>query len=572
MSEKRHSRSPVVLVVGEQSEFVSQLIRDLAGEGFRFRATDDDDTLVDEIHRLDPDCAMLSEQLITRQALEACSRIRATFDGGELPYLPLLYLHGGRGVKPRLDAVRAGADAVQQKPYHPEELALRLRYLCAFGRRMAATGEPLPDDKRFLDDQTGFYNRNYLVRRLQEEFKRVERFKEPLSCIVAEIDGLHAIEKKLGLLERDAAVESVARVLSRTSRGNNILAHVAEGRFGILLPNSEVPGAIAFAERVRESIQTHFAGLDRFSPPLTITLGISSYPHNHLERPEQLLALAESALASVQKMGRNRYFLCSQKNNLEFITSSTRWKPASHERPARSRSGSPQLPSQVKEHQLAGSASALLRALGQFDPAVRTRCRHTALYAVELGRRLLSKPQSIRLLKYSALLHDLGTIGEPHTVQEAANAETAERAERSVEIIRPLGLPDEALRIIRHRDEWFDGSGAPRGLAGREIPLGSRIIAICTTLDTLTGSRLRPDTNRMERVAGELEQMAGTRLDPDLVKLLLANLEAVMSRTAEQGAGDPDSVEELMLRKTDYPYPKPISRRRNYRLLKNNGE
>lgn len=572
MSNTDHGRSPVVLVVGEQSEFLSRLSRELAGEGFRFRDTVFGDTLIDEVHRLAPDCAVISERLLTREALDACNRIRITFDGGELPYLPLLYLHGGRGVKARIEAVRAGADAVLQKPYHQEELTLRLRYLCSFGRRMARAGEPLPEDKRFLDDLTGFYNRNYLVRRLQEEFKRVERFKEPLSCIVAEIDGLSAIEKKQGLLERDAAVESVARVLARTSRGNNILAHVAEGRFGILLPNSEVPGAIAFAERVRESIQTHFAGQARFSPPLTITLGISSYPHNHLERPEQLLALAESALASVQKMGRNRYFLCSQKNNLEFITSSTRWKPASHDRPARTRSGSPQLPTQVKEHQLAGSVSSLLRALGQFDPAARTRCRHTALYAVELGRRLLSKPQSIRLLKYSALLHDMGAIGEPTTVEGAADGAAAERAERSVEIIRPLGLPEEALRIVRHQDEWIDGSGTPGGLTGREIPLGSRILALSRNLDALTGSKLRPEGDRMERVAAELEQMAGSRLDADLVKLLLANLDAVITRTAEQGAGDPDSVEELMLRKTDYPYPKPISRRRNYRLLKNNGE
>jgi len=566
MDQQDQNQTPVVMVVGEQSGFVVEMARTLEQEGFRFSAPEADSALLDQIRRESPDCVLLSEMLITRKALEICASIRTAFDGSDLPYMPVLYLHGGRGVKSRMEAVRAGADAVQQKPYDLRELALRLRYLCGLRRRMAQATEPLPEDKRFLDDQTGFYNRNYLVRRLQEEFKRVERFKEPLSCIVAEIDGLHAIERKQGLFERDAAVESVARVLAQTSRGNNILTHVAEGRFGILLPNSEVPGAIAFAERVREGIQTHFTGQKRFSPPLTITLGIACYPHNHLERPEQLLALAESALASVQKMGRNRYFLCSQKNNLEFITSSLRWRPKNHEKPARSRSSAAaaNLAPQVKEHQLAGAASALLRALGHHNPAARTRCRHTALYAVEVGRRLLSKPQSIRVLKYAALLHDLGVIGDQ-------SVETG-RVERAVEILRPLGLPEEALRIIRHQDESYDGSGTPHRLRGREIPLGSRIITVCRLLDTLTGSHLRPDAEQLEAAAQTLEEQAGSRLDPELVKVLLNNLEAVVAQAAEQGAGDPDSVEELLLRKTDYPYPKPIARRRNYRLLKNNGE
>jgi two-component system cell cycle response regulator len=569
MSDQQSSQAHTILVIGEQSGFVDQLAAALEEDGFRFCAPQTSDALLDEIRRLGPDCVILSERLTTRQALDLCSTIRTAFDGSGLSYVPLLYLHGGRGVKPRLEAVRSGADAVQQKPFDRQEVMLRLQYLCGLKRRMEQATEPLPEDKRFLDDQTGFYNRNYLVRRLQEEFKRVERFKEPLSCIVAEVDGLQAIERKTGLFERDAAIESVSRVLAKTSRGNNILAHVAEGRFGILLPNSEVSGAIAFAERVRESIQTHFAGRERFTPPLTITLGISCYPHNHLERPEQLLALAESALVSVQKMGRNRYFLCSQKNNLEFISSSMRWKPKSHDRPSRRRTSASQLVPQVNQYQLAGAASALLRALGLHDQASRTRCRHTALYAVELGRRLLSKPQSIRVLKYSALLHDLGSIGGPG---ESADTPGTDRIERGVEILRPLGLPEEALRIIRHQGERFDGSGTPHRLHGREIPLGSRILALCRTFDLLTGSHLRPESEVLEAAADKLEHLSGNQLDPELVKILLANLDSIAGHAAEQGAGDPDSVEELLLRKTDYPYPKPIARRRNYRLLKNNGE
>jgi len=569
MSTTIQSHQSIILVIGEWSPFMDQFAVAMAEDGFIFRTPASGDSLLDEIRTLDPDCVVLSETLLTRKALDTCSRIRTAFDGSQLPYMPLLYLHGGRGVKPRLEAVRAGADKVQQKPYDTQELALRLRYLTSLKRRMGQAGEILPEDKRFLDDQTGFYNRNYLVRRLQEEFKRVERFKEPLSCIVAEIDGLQTIERRRGLLERDAAIESVSRVLARTSRGNNIMAHVAEGRFGILLPNCEVPGAIAFAERVRESIQTHFAGLKRFAPPLTITLGISSYPHNHLEKPEQLLALAETALSSVQKMGRNRYFLCSQKNNLEFITSSLRWKPGGREKPSRRR-GSGSLAPQVKEHQLAGAASALLRALGLSDPESRTRCRHTALYAVELGRRLLSKPQSIRVLKYSALLHEVGGIGRQSDGTATITAE--EVLTRGVEVLRPLGLPEEALRIIRHLHEHFDGSGTPQQLGGREIPLGSRILAVARTFDQLVGPGLRPSAEKLAAAAEPLRQLAGTVLDPELVKVLLNNIEAVAHQATEQGAGDPDSVEELLLRKTDYPYPKPIARRRNYRLLKNKGE
>ena len=95
MSDHNQNREHTILVIGERSGFVDQLAQSLEDEGFRFCSPRTDDALLDEIRRLGPDCVVLSERLTTRQALNLSSKIRTAFDGTNLPYVPLLYLHGG---------------------------------------------------------------------------------------------------------------------------------------------------------------------------------------------------------------------------------------------------------------------------------------------------------------------------------------------------------------------------------------------------------------------------------------------------------------------------------------------
>lgn len=564
------------LIVGpknDSGEMVEAILRD-AGSGVLF--LDIDDGVDDEIRRSHPDLLVINVGVPPRQGLELCGSIRRCSDRGLQRYLPIMFLQPARNKKARLEALRAGADVVQQNPFHSGELTLRIGYLLELSGRLRSQVEPDPEDTGFLDDQTDFYNRAFLLRRLREEFKRTERFQEPLSCVVTQIDGLDSAQKRYGRFEHRNIITMMARILSETSRGNNILAHLAPGLFCFLLPNTAASGAIAYAERLRETIQARFARMERFDPPITLTLGISSYPHNKVDEPTQLLALAENALSRARKMGRNRYFLCSQKSNLEFISSSFRWQPAKTDGPWAARRDQFEILPQLKEIQMANSVISLLRALELKDASTWRHSWKVALFAIEIGRRILSTPQSIRVLKYAAFLHDVGKIGIPERILSKGSAlSTSEMAlmkshpEMGVNIVKPLGLPDEVVQVIFHHHESYDGNGYPYGLRGEEIPLGARILAVADAFEALTTSRSYRHHRSVEEAAREIEEHAGSQFDPRIVTHVVRDLDLIVRQAEEISSAADSGLDEVVLKKVDYPYPKPIAAGK--RFLKEQG-
>ena len=72
--------------------------------------------------------------------------------------------------------------------------------------------------------------------------------------------------------------------------------------------------------------------------------------------------------------------------------------------------------------------------------------------------------------------------------------------------------------IVQHHHEWWDGSGYPDGISGNEIPLESRIIAVCDAFDSMTSSSSYRDAMTLDEALAELEACRGTQFDPDLVE------------------------------------------------------
>ena len=96
----------------------------------------------------------------------------------------------------------------------------------------------------------------------------------------------------------------------------------------------------------------------------------------------------------------------------------------------------------------------------------------------------------------------------------------------ALDILAPLKfLPQEKV-IIRHHHERYDGGGYPDGLRGRDIPLGSRIMAIADSFDAMNSNRpYRPPLPK-EKIISELERAKGTQFDPEVVDIFLGILKA----------------------------------------------
>ncbi len=149
----------------------------------------------------------------------------------------------------------------------------------------------------------------------------------------------------------------------------------------------------------------------------------------------------------------------------------------------------------------------------------------TAGYAFALGQALDLPHDALRDLHFAALLHDIGLLtvpadilskGGPLTGDEYAAVQSHPRA--AAELLEPIRFLRQAAILIAHHHERWDGFGYPYGLRGQFIPLGSRILAVADTFDALATRRLAAaEVFDHETALAQLQAMAGSQLDPDLV-------------------------------------------------------
>jgi HD-GYP domain-containing protein (c-di-GMP phosphodiesterase class II) len=127
------------------------------------------------------------------------------------------------------------------------------------------------------------------------------------------------------------------------------------------------------------------------------------------------------------------------------------------------------------------------------------------------------------------VLHDLGKIGvkeavlnKPGRLTEEEFAEIVGHPEKAVEILEPIDFYKPIFPAIRHHHERFDGKGYPSRLAGKNIPLPSRIMTIADTFDAMTSTRAYRKALPVADAIAEIRRCTGTQFDPDIVPAFLA--------------------------------------------------
>jgi len=167
------------------------------------------------------------------------------------------------------------------------------------------------------------------------------------------------------------------------------------------------------------------------------------------------------------------------------------------------------------------SGTALAEAVERRDPYTGGHLRRVVAYSLLLGRELGLEPAALEEIRLGATLHDIGKIAVPDAILGKPAALTPEEVEvmrrhpvDGAEIVGRIGSLGPVLPIVRSHHERIDGRGYPDGLAGDEIPLAVRIVAVADTYDAITTSRpYRPGLSP-ERAAEEIAGDAGTRLCP----------------------------------------------------------
>ena len=151
------------------------------------------------------------------------------------------------------------------------------------------------------DALTGLYIRRYLDLFLKNEILRSRRFSHSLSVIMADIDHFKEYNDLFGHPAGDEALQHIAHCLVNGRRGADIVVRIGGEEFAIILPETDINGALKVAERVRGAI----AGMTSLKRQITISLGIAELGEQILEA-ETLLGRADQALYEAKRKGRNR--------------------------------------------------------------------------------------------------------------------------------------------------------------------------------------------------------------------------------------------------------------------------
>jgi len=173
-------------------------------------------------------------------------------------------------------------------------------------------------------------------------------------------------------------------------------------------------------------------------------------------------------------------------------------------------------------------AKVLAYTLEEKDPYTSGHSERVCYYSDFISKRLSFQPKDRTELQIASYLHDIGKIGisnrfinKKGTLSSTDWAIIRQHSNKSIELLAPLKLSSNILSFIQHHHEHYDGTGYPDGLAGEQIPIGSRIIAISDAYDSMTSNRpyRKPFSNEEART--ELNKCSGKQFDPKLITIFL---------------------------------------------------
>lgn len=188
------------------------------------------------------------------------------------------------------------------EPFRTEELgvAVSLASLVASALRNAERFEALRE-RVDRDSLTGLANHRRFWVVLDRELERADRYARPLSVVMIDVDGFKEFNDAHGHIAGDAALARIAALIQNSCRNSDRPARYGGDEFAVVLPETSLEGARAFAEKMRQSVEEQrFAG-----DGLTVSIGLSAYPADG-KLPRPLVAAADENLYASKQTGRNR--------------------------------------------------------------------------------------------------------------------------------------------------------------------------------------------------------------------------------------------------------------------------
>jgi diguanylate cyclase (GGDEF)-like protein len=352
------------------------------------------------------------------------------------------------------------------------------------------------------DALTGTLNHGALVAHLAREIEVAREAETPLAVALLDVDNFRLLNDTHGHRAGDDVLVVVQEIVADAIPPEMTLGRYGPDEFLVIATGDAVIDLQARVESAREALRgvaVQFEESERL--PITVSTGVCRFPEDG-QSVTELLASAVAVLQEAKSGGGDRVVVArADLAEAGAITSFDVFQ-------------------------------GLVLAIDSKDRYTKRHSEDVARYGLFLGRLMGLDDEQLEAIQVAGLLHDVGKIGVPDAVLRKPGKLTAEEYE-AVQQHVALGdlivrdLPDiEAVRAgIRHHHERWDGRGYLHALAGEDIPLIARVLAVGDAFSAMTTTRPYRKALDVREALTRLADAASTQLDERLVGTFIAGIE-----------------------------------------------
>jgi response regulator RpfG family c-di-GMP phosphodiesterase len=408
------------------------------------------------------------------------------------PQLPVVVVTGMSTIDVAINVMKEGANDFITKPFKVNTIT--------------STVERILGERRLLERLGSGRDHRESVERLNAElFGKLQKINL-LQAIHAELDSL---------VDNNKIYQSIVAMASK-------LLMVRMACFGIIedgylkikkaigFPEEDIPVKNSFLEGIMKTRRHHLAGVGEINPH---SGGPLSYPFLSLPFVIKdvvfgLLNLADKADASEFTDDDVSLALTLVNKTALRIENNVLYE--------------------VVYNNLVNSLKSLVISIEARDPYTRFHSERVTAFSLQIGQVVGLSDEEKDALKFGGYLHDIGKIGirdgillKPGPLNGEERSDVRQHPIIGDNILKPLKFFPKEREIIRYHHEWYNGKGYPERLAGKDIPLLARVLALADAYDAMTSSRPYRKAMTHEQAIIEIIRNAGEQFDEEIVRAFL---------------------------------------------------
>lgn len=295
-----------ILVVDDDADNVRILEEVLKIQNYDVRAALNGQEGIKLLKEWDPQLILLDMNMPGLDGLDTLKRLRNLPDHD---YIAVIFLTANTSTEDMVKGLDQGADDYVCKPYQLEELLARVRAklrIKDLHDKLKKTTKKL-EELAEIDDLTGLFNMRNLYKKLDVELERARRFSKSMSCIMMDMDDFKNVNDDNDHLFGSWILTQVADVIRANTRSIDLPARYGGDEFLIILPETDLEGAVHVASRILSSITKTPFKQGEHEAQLTCSFGVAALDTSGKKGipAKEFIRAADQMLYEAKEAGRN---------------------------------------------------------------------------------------------------------------------------------------------------------------------------------------------------------------------------------------------------------------------------